>query len=110
YAIGDVKSQALRALLAPFQSRQGVYTLKKSDPEERASRIAAGSRRVYETSPPQIPATGGMRCRAPGREARGLGASLSGAAGACRRAGRGRRRERRFRAPDCTMAVGAPRS
>jgi hypothetical protein len=49
-----------------------------------------------------------MRCRAPGRATR-LGASLSGTAGAYRRARCTRRCKRCHRAPDCPMAVRAPR-
>ena len=57
----------------------------------------------------RISASGRGRCRAAGRVARRMGASLSGAAGAHRRRLCRRRRARHPRAPDRSMAVGAAR-
>ena len=62
-----------------------------------------------ETSPPTISASGRGRCRAAGRVALRLGASLSDAAGAHHRRLCRRRCDRHRRAPDGPMAVGAAR-
>ena len=66
-------------------------------------------RERHETSPPKFSASGRGRCRAAGRLAHRVGASLSDAAGAHDRRLCRRRRGRHRRAPDRSMAVGAAR-
>ena len=84
------------------QHQAGVIAGSRPSPEMKGGR--------YETSPPTISASGRGRCRAPGRVALRLGASLSVAAGACHCAVRCRRRCRHYCAPDGSMAIGAARS
>ena len=62
----------------------------------------------HETSPPTISASSSERCRAPGRLARSLGASLSIAAGADHHLDGRRRPGRHAGTPDRPVVVGAP--